>query len=1498
MSANTGTWHNMKTLHRIFAASGTLMLLATICMLAKDHLRQWKVIQREASRLESRVTDWRQIQFQTGAARDEYNRRRETLQRARQAPLDAAAVAGFNRVLSADESARDGQIGSSLTRDEALGQMRGHIEEARFRESRFQRDQRAAAARRDEAAATLTLMIRDRRPAEQQQRQQAEVDKCREQVAALTRDADAARAHRRQLEQWLRKLTADEDRAQRELDASLAEWKKLQESLEAGRESYVSWYGWLPLPGKRMLELPFVDMFNSPRNIETLWGEGLEVDFNLTKVQRYDRCTTCHAFADRAAPGRETPPAWPNRQQLEFVLERVQRNDAPAAQPEQTAVAGQQQLDDVWGVRLSDEGLLQPNDVCVQVVWPDSPAARALPANRVDDSPAKGSMLRQAMLQAPVGRSAVIRPSRGLVMGDVIERVQGKPVRSRDEAQRMLLDAAKSSQRVSLTVRRGVPEPFASHPRLDLFLGSSSPHPMSGFGCTICHEGQGSATQFDWASHSPNDPGQRDEWIRRYGWFDNADWRFPMLPHRFVESGCLKCHPNVTELAATDRFGAPAPKVSRGYELVRTYGCFGCHEINGFRDGLQISPDVRAEPDYAAVAEQLKQDAGFNDWDEAGKALVEQVVQNPGQAETRRLVYERLLADRESKQPRFSRDTLDRLMPLWKDTEQPGTLRRVAPGLRHIKSKLEPSYLYEWIRGPREIRPSTRMPHPFGLTKHMSEKGRAVSERFEPLEILGMATYLNAKSQKYGEISPLGNIAPSSAEARAARGKILFQERGCLACHRHRDYSDADAFRDPDEMVLGPDLSTFAAGLDHEPGRKWLYSWIKSPSNYSARTRMPNTFLEPVRQADGQLTDPAADVVEYLLSASKSAWRPAPATLALLRELNTSQRASLDELVLECLRDNWPEADARRVLKSGLPAQAKLAAGAAELELAGSEGDAKSQAPDERKKLLYVGRKSLVRYGCSACHDIPGLEDAKPIGPALTDWGRKDEQQLAFESVLAYFDESPPPAADLPPFYLQQIQAGHRAGFAYQKLREPRGYDYRRTDNKRYAERLKMPQFALSDGDREAIITFLLGLVADAPKQRFVFQPDSVRAAQLAGRDVLGQYRCKSCHAVEPETWRVTFAPGQFAPRAAVPAYPFLHPGPVSKGPSAAQEGEVGGLQEALLQGMPTLSDDGLPLLLDEEGLPLEDDGEYGRDKLEYAFDLWKTASLEGQLFEAGVQPLSIPSHSVTERRPADGGFLSRYLLPHVVGRERALNASAKGAEAWGWLPPPLHAEGLKVQSGWLYEYLLNPAPIRPAVVLRMPRYNMSPQEATALARYFAANQAAEFPYEFRGRRQSDHLAQMELQYQALLRSGGVDPSASRTRLGDAMGIVTDRNYCIKCHRVGDFDPDVAVRSKGPDLTQVYLRLRPNYVRDWIADPRKVLPYTGMPVNIPYDPAQPHLGGISQQLCVGTSVQQLDSLVDLLMNYDTYVQKTRSPIQPSSPKTPAIESGKPASAPR
>ena len=40
------------------------------------------------------------------------------------------------------------------------------------------------------------------------------------------------------------------------------------------------------------------------------------------------------------------------------------------------------------------------------------------------------------------------------------------------------------------------PQPYATHSNTELFCTASSPHPVAKFGCTICHDGQGSGTSF------------------------------------------------------------------------------------------------------------------------------------------------------------------------------------------------------------------------------------------------------------------------------------------------------------------------------------------------------------------------------------------------------------------------------------------------------------------------------------------------------------------------------------------------------------------------------------------------------------------------------------------------------------------------------------------------------------------------------------------------------------------------------------------------------------------------------------------------------------------------------------------------------------------------------------------------------------------------------------------------------------------------------------------
>lgn len=1538
MPATDQTYYNQKSLHRVFAVASVLLLAATVWVLVVDHRRPWKQIQRTSDRLETQVTRWRQLQALTEDVVSERERlaqslaeeqsqelpgallavlrdeiRQDAARRAEAAPsfdaldeaveqLTAAAAQAqeARRVwqaarLQADKARLDaddaaararaaaGSEGESLERggpvlqaaleqtrraeaealaarreaeaavlprrQAALAALQGWVDQARFREDTLRRQGRFERAELDAARSAYGLAVSAGRSAATLQQLQTQIDRRQAELDRLTRAGDAAADHRQRLQGMLRQMTDNEQAIRKKLNALEQESRRMDALVAEKRSTYFTFTGYLPRLGKRWLELPFLDALNSPRRIDNLWSDGLDQPCgSFGRVRRFDRCVTCHQGIQKLLGPAPDQPLFAPETTVEFALELPDQTAPtpagpalPASEPH-AAATGQldSQLEDLCGIRLSSTGLLEPAAPTVMRVVPQSPAANAR-VWQTGEQTVLGRDLRAQMLQSDPARQPPAGTSCGLLVGDVIVAVDGHPVPQVRDRRAWVAEqclAAAAARRAALaagetprpalrvTVRRGLPHPYAGHPRLDLFVGPNSPHPASRFGCTVCHEGQGSATAFEWASHAPNDPGARRRWQEQYGWFDNPHWDAPMYPRRFAESACLKCHHQVVDLEPSERFpDPPAPKLLAGYRLIRTYGCFGCHEIDGYSStGRRVAPDLRVEP---------------------------------------------------------------------QDQDSPGTFRKVGPSLRFVGAKLDLPFLFDWIQRPARFQPMARMPQAFGLWQHLPSTD--VERQREALAIYSMAVYLQERSQPYDYAQPPAEVTPvataEQVEARIQRGRIVFQQSGCLVCHSHADFPDVARYRDDDAVELGPDLSNTAAKFAasrHPHGGPWLYSWIRQPTRYDARTVMPDAQLSLVEQRDerGQvvaITDPVADIVAYLMSRPAGDWTP---TADAFVQLDESQRVALEQLTLTYLRDDFPEATAQRFLREGIPAAEAQTMKGPERELsvdAPADGGG-TPADLVRKRTFYVARKSLLAHGCFACHEIPGLEEAKPIGPSLTGWGRKNTAELAFGHVAQYVRQTAPPADTLPPYFREQLQSHSRIGFIFQKLTEPRSFDFQETHNKKYTARLRMPQFPLNAAEREAVMTVILGLVSDPPTEAFAYQPDTRTAALIRGREVLSKYQCLGCHVLEPETWQVALPPDSYGAQPAQTTYPFVH-APVDEATlAAARQTDRRGLRTAVLRGMPALGHDGRAAIFDPDEFPLEEDEEapFAPDQLLYGFDLWRPAVLDGWPYQVGEGMLVIPSTQLEQRRRAYGGALTRYLLPHVVERERRENPSAKGSEAWAWLPPPLCGEGGKVQPAWLNDYLLDPHPVRPAALMRMPKYNLSPSEAQVLTDYFAAQDRAAYPYPVATQRRETYLAQASARYAQRLAASSAPDTASLEleaspagrHLGDAMRIVTSENYCVKCHRVGDFDPGGIDRVKAPDLAAVYQRLRPDYVRAWLAKPNALLPYTGMPINIPYDPAAPFLGAAaSQDLYHGTSLEQLDALVDLLLNYDQYARQ-------------------------
>lgn len=1775
MPANEQTWRNQKLLHTLFAVSGVALLVSTIWMLAADHFRPWKPYQRKYVGMEERLTKWREDQLTSEAYRERISNLESKLQAARRQPISDELINEFKQEVTADASRRQrwelaaakgvdvdelpleeeptaesarlaaiDRLASDLDKaaseaeaddDNAelsvrvgdrraalLDQLQETIRKARFREDTLLSDRKVAGAKLDAAKANLGLAVRDDRSLEEQELLQAEVTRLSDAFNALYRQHQEAGDHRKELQEIVARMQADELAIQSEIDAEQQEVLAVEASLADLRSGYFS--SSFPFLGKKILELPILDAFNSPRQIENLWSEGLTIDYNFRRVRRFDRCTTCHQGIAKTAPGSASEPGYRIEREVQLVLTGVDPNQNGAAgegdsgvqeDSPRSASASEKKpasLIDAYGIKLAEAGLLNDDDVTIMFVRPDSPAAKAnLAPSAEQTAPLSAEALREKLLYAKsatqIAKESDAATPAGLLVGDVIVRVGNDLVTNRAQAERFLLDRA--GEPLVVTVRRGAPHPYASHPRLDLFVGAMSPHSMAKFGCTICHEGQGSATAFQWASHTPDNPQDKEFWRRQYGWFDNVHWIYPMFPKRFAESACLKCHHDVAELEPSDRFpDPPAPKLVHGYNLIRKYGCFGCHEINGY-DGpnRRIGPDMRLEPNYFAHAQNLlvrlpsfqealdpeiarlkeqlaPQEKAVDDLlrrraqleaqrtppaseppagaeaeaespaaDPAAdapqaspldaeiaelnsqitaaeqemaparsqlavldvrlqkirdvKRLAELIVRNPADDEARSELRQILEKDRPAPAPEGAAPENPEETPsvapqfegvfdeqvyayidLLKDVDTPGELRKVGPSLRYAAHKLDRAFLYDWIANPKSFRPTTRMPKFFGLWDHLEGDSLHRAEQYEPLEILGMSAYLMAKSQEFAYLDPAqppAEIGVSAADGAASssaaagsdesaegaasaqgaepdgedasgpqseapqsaveRGKRLFQTRGCLACHDHADFEDIRPYRPDDEIVQGPELSGLRAKFDEDRnpnGRKWLYSWIKEPSRYNPRTLMPDLFLEPYTLADGTWVDPVADIVEYLMSPQDASeggessetnptWSPAPGTLV---DLDPSRGAALEQFVLENLKETFSTSVAMSYVKQGIPSAMRA-------ELKGAEAELLVEGPVdagqlEKQKLQYIGRKAIGKYGCYGCHDIPGFEDAKPIGATLADWGRKDPARLAFEHIVNYLehghghaksgkvnaghaDHEAAPGADgadasgedehdsaearlsgsasehqggesqqdeLPEFYREALLGSHREGFIFQKLREPRSYDYHTTANKRYNELLRMPLFPFSDDDREAVITFLLGLVADPPSDAYVSSPAPRREAIVEGRKVLEKYNCGGCHALELDRWTIAYPHGQFenvVERSPTKAFPFLPSGVSEQELAASRTPDRRGRITVDLLGMPSINDnDALPIVYDNEGDPVEDvEGEFDPTTVGYSFQVWSPVALDGKQKFVDKSPLLIPQTSVQiERRMTQlGGNLARYLVSRVVAQEKESNPSFnKGSQAWGWLPPPLIGEGRKVQPDWLHSFLLDPSRIRPAAVMRMPKFNMSPDEATALVNYFAAVDNADYPHEFDYQLAGDYMHRADAAYAQLVggssKSSGEDDGHPDYRLDAAMRIVADKKtYCAQCHIIGNYTPQGGPKDMAPNLAEVFRRLRPGYTRDWIAQPESVLPYTGMPVNIPYDAEKAHLGGISQQIYPGSSIDQLQGLVDLLMRFDSYALK-------------------------
>lgn len=375
------------------------------------------------------------------------------------------------------------------------------------------------------------------------------------------------------------------------------------------------------------------------------------------------------------------------------------------------------------------------------------------------------------------------------------------------------------------------------------------------------------------------------------------------------------------------------------------------------------------------------------------------------------------------------------------------------------------------------------------------------------------------------------------------------------------------------------------------------------------------TFMPSLRLTDGE----AADLTAFLMGLGNDAFAGQPVAPA--------DAAELEEITREFLRTNLPDALAAERL--------------AEMS--------------EEEKLLFSGERLILRYGCFGCHDLAGFEDAQKIGVDLSTWGSKMVTRLDFGYV------------DIP---------HTRQAWLEQKLAAPRIYDEGKV--KSPGEKLRMPQFDLTESDRQHVVRNVLGQVRDEFPMEGVKTLSAAEAVAEEARVLIRNYNCRGCHLVD---------------------------------------GVGGGIYE-------TMEDTGMrPPDLNTQGKRTQADWLYHflREPDEVRF--WLEARMptfpftpeeantlvSGFLAMDGGQPFDTEQERVYERAELRAGAQ----LLDQLQCERCHIASAAGTMEASQLAPSFRLSGERLTHEWIVDWLLDPQGITPGT--QMPQFWPTDQQGNLL---------------------------------------------------------------------------------------------------------------------------------------------------------------------------------------
>ncbi len=438
--------------------------------------------------------------------------------------------------------------------------------------------------------------------------------------------------------------------------------------------------------------------------------------------------------------------------------------------------------------------------------------------------------------------------------------------------------------------------PFRSHPKMDMFVGSSSPHPYSRFGCSSCHGGLDRSTDFARVGHSPSNEEEMKSWQKKWGWEPQPYLETPIYPADYSEAGCFTCH-------SAEVWTPGAELQDTGRQLVMRMGCFVCHKIDypAFQDLPRPGPNLsqvagKTSSGWAFQWITAPRDFRpttwmphffFQDNTSSELNLERQAVEivsavtylweksaspeypppPPGDPRQGQVLFETVgctgchLMDAEAKRDDFF----------------PQINRLHGPNLIRTGSKVSAGWLYSWIRNPRQYAPDTRMPD-LRLTDREAADITAylMSSRdpaFEGLELPEpdpqvrdemVLNYLRNNETIEQSLAVLQEM--SAHERNVYLGFETIQKYGCWGCHDLSGFEIAKPIGvELTEEGTKP-LHQFDFGHVHDvphTRHDWIRTKLLNPriwdegkeavKNYAELLKMPN-FGMSEREAEAVVT--------------------------------------------------------------------------------------------------------------------------------------------------------------------------------------------------------------------------------------------------------------------------------------------------------------------------------------------------------------------------------------------------------------------------------------------------------------------------------------------------------------------------------------------------------------------------------------------------------------------------------------------------------------------